>query len=253
MKATPTSLKEAQALLGNRESLKLGNNTYLQRRGSIAAIKLHNTDIVEYKSTCVRFFMRGWNTVVTRARMNEISRPMGWSIFTEKGIPYVGHRNGEGFLKLPFKDGVSLYPNGAITGAGKPTEEKKDIALRKKIRDYASTFVERFKAGKIPAPGPGDCLFCQMRNVADGKPFTQADHILSHIKEGYYVPSMLANANDRAAFPLASVSQVMTWTLASRWHPDPIERAKYKTDYPFVFSGLRKNLVKWIEFNLRPR
>jgi hypothetical protein len=248
----PTTLKEANAILAGRCTRKLGNNTYLQCRDSKVVVKLHNTDIVIYHPKFTELRMDGWNTVVTRQRLNEVTRRMGVSVYTQKGLAYLSHQ-GNWEVRYPFKDGVRIYPNGTIKGAGSLNEVDKATKLKKRIRAFAALFIAKMRNGEIQAPGAGDCFYCQMRDVATHKPLTQADHILSHLKENYFVPSMLWNANDRAAFPLASVSQVMLWALASKWEANAEERIKFEGACrgDFVWDGIRKNLIKWIEFNLK--
>lgn len=233
---------------------KIGNNTRIRKDGKELVVKLHATDIVRIlPDGSIKLFMAGWNTVTTRQRLNEVSRRLGVSISTTKGIPYL-YANGNWDQPIPFKDGVRIYPNGRIVGAGKASDTGKALKLKQRIRAYAKGYMEAFVAGKVPAPGAGDCFFCSMREVKSGKPLGDSGgthgHIMEHIREKYYVPSMLANANDRAIFPLASVSQVMLWTLAAFWGEQNETAMKIRQN-PYQVDGLRKNLIKWIEHSLR--
>ena len=74
LKATPKTYEQAVAALGGRESVKLGNNTYLERASDNTAIfvRLYATDIVT-------FFLDGritlrtgcYRTATTKDRINE--------------------------------------------------------------------------------------------------------------------------------------------------------------------------------------
>ena len=71
------------------------------------------------------------------------------------------------------------------------------------IRKYVDGFKVAAGCGEVAAPGGGDCFFCLMRNK-DNHPLGDAigddSHLVEHIREGYYVPSMLINAIDTAHF-----------------------------------------------------
>ena len=70
------SYEKADQLLGKRDSKKLANNTYLNRiQGGDIGVLLHNTFIVVYHADGTFELDTGgrWNTVTTRARLNEYS------------------------------------------------------------------------------------------------------------------------------------------------------------------------------------
>lgn len=68
------NFQQANDLLTGRcqQSRKLGNNTYLKRRGNNIAVMLHATDVITFKpdNTAV-LDSGGWRTVTTKARMNK--------------------------------------------------------------------------------------------------------------------------------------------------------------------------------------
>jgi len=156
---------------------KLANNTYLVIRddGGLA-VKLHDTEVVIHYPTKIVLDSGGWQTVTTKARINEFSRV---NLTQSKGVWYV---NG-----VPYADGMTVYNSGHITGKG--ALPKKTESLRKKVNAYAKKYADLFVAGKIPAPSGGDCWCCLM-------PIGGKDHIKSHIKEDYFVPSMLNHCTD---------------------------------------------------------
>lgn len=70
--------KDANALLGNRKTKKIDNNTYLERYdgGSVSRIslRLHKTNIIDYLSDGeVRVQTGGYVTVTTKDRLNKYS------------------------------------------------------------------------------------------------------------------------------------------------------------------------------------
>lgn len=74
-----------------------------------------------------------------------------------------------------------------------PTADALVGIIKQNIAKFAAKFASNAMKGKIPAPGPGDCWYCVMVDK-DGKPIGGSDHLRSHIKESYLVPSLLVHA-----------------------------------------------------------
>jgi len=193
------SYQAADDLLQGRckESRKLANNTYLQRRdGGLIAVMLHDTDIITINSdNSYTLTSGGWLTVTTKARLNAFSPA---SIRQEARIWYLS----DGSL---FYDGVIVDSDGLPVGESvDPTalEDKLKVA-KKQAREYARNFVKALKAGSVPQPSSGDCWFCSMKteeSVTLGDATKNAAHIINHIEEGYFVPWLLVNAGREAGY-----------------------------------------------------
>ncbi len=172
------------------ESVKskiVANNTieFTQQDGT-RIIRLHNTNILIFKpDNSITFNTDGWKTVTTRDRMNRFQNKV--RIYQAKKIWYATC-NQESFI---YKDGM-VYRNGKLSGCGKLEVEQKRI---KQAEKYASLCVSKLP---LNPPGAGDCWYCVMKEINTGKPLDdcmkQNDHILTHIKEGYVVPSLVYNA-----------------------------------------------------------
>jgi hypothetical protein len=162
----------------------------------------------------------GYRTVTTKQRFNQYLED--WSVYQERSIWYVvKHTPGVTYGKAPrfaFQDGMRLYPLGFVEGAGPDPDELR--ALDKKIVKYAHAYVEALFDGKVPAPSQGDCWFCALRTDRNGKTLGEAtgdtEHLLSHMEEPYYVPSMLDNA--MGEFP-GNVSRAARWAVGRLWYP----------------------------------
>lgn len=135
----PTSYKEAKEMLGNRDSKKLANNTYLVQSltqgwgplengewgfsSDAIAVRLHNTEIVVFHPNGrTTLNTGGWQTPTTRERM----RACGFPVYMTNGIAE--------YRGIAFVDGMTIGPRGGITGGGVPIEEairKRRRALRK--------------------------------------------------------------------------------------------------------------------------
>lgn len=199
--------KEAVEKLGNKQRRKLENNTYLEKRdnGNIA-VKLHQTDVVTYTpKNEVILSSGGWRTLTTKDRINRYSRA---GISQKNNIWYVNvsadYSNPDKpvYFENPvtvFKDGVVITAKNKIKG-GEVATKKKEKAFedqKKVIKTYCKTFIEDLFNNKVKKPGPGDCWYCLMvsgTNKAIGDVHQSSNHILDHIKENYFVPSLLFKA-----------------------------------------------------------
>jgi hypothetical protein len=198
---------------------KLANNTYLERRGEgVIAVRLHSTDVVTlHKDGRVILESGGWRTVTTKDRMQNFS---SLCVYSEKGVWYVApsYAAGDRANAVAYADGITYNTaTGEWSGVGE--DPRAQLRLRRQIAKFCKAYMAKFAAYEIPAPGPGDCWFCLMFAKAandSGRPdFGSADHLLDHMRESYFVPSLLARAVER--FPVSRAAQ---HTLACHWSAD---------------------------------
>lgn len=77
LKSTPKNFEQAFAVLGNRDSMRLGNNTYLESyvdgtQIDRICVRLHGTNIVQFFSDGrVTLHTGGYWTVTTKDRINQ--------------------------------------------------------------------------------------------------------------------------------------------------------------------------------------
>jgi len=209
-------------------------------------IRLHRTDILVFKlNGDVVLNSGGWQTVVTKERMNKFL-PKGWGIYQEKNVWYLSKRE---YWSDPdrkswvYQDGITILGTGGVVGSSK--DRKKLDKRLKDIKVYVDGFMKKLVARKLPQPGNGDCWFCLFKNK-DGKTLGDMDdrshHILEHFKEKYYVPSLLFNAITE--FPVSRIvaSSVGYWV---RHHDKYVawfdEEAK---------QAVRKSLTRYLKRRL---
>lgn len=196
-----TSYDEAVKRLGNRDSRKVANNTYMQRRenGTIA-IRLHSTDVVTFHPDGrVTLDAGGWRTVTTKQRMN-LFAPAGVRISQDRGLWTVQVGGWENGVSYGYADGITIHPDGTVSGA--TADPRTELKLRASIRKYVAGYMAALKAGEVEAPGAGDCFFCGMRVVEPsakagetlGEASHDTSHLMAHMRERYYVPSLAARA-----------------------------------------------------------
>lgn len=70
-----------------------------------------------------------------------------------------------------------------------------------------------------------------------------AEHILSHLKEKYYVPSLLARTLDTMP-----TSQVMRWAVAEKWDPQFKAHSGGNGGWgqDYAYQQLQKNLGRYL-------
>lgn len=163
---------------------KLSNNTYFVELDNGAyGVKLHDTVVVQYEPKKTVLNTGGWQTVTTKARMNEYM-PAGWYLYSERGIWLIKQYREDGYV-VAYKDGM-FYNGKRWRGCG--TDPQATQRLRKRVQQYAKTFCNELWAGNIGLPSGGDCWTCSMFN--QNEKHKDSSHILSHMAEKYYVPSL---------------------------------------------------------------
>ena len=222
----PTSSSKALSLYNDRRKrgiahrgIKLANNTYLvasfghghepsEGEDPISlGVKLHATEVVTFHSDGrTTLNSGGWKTVTTKDRMNQAIRDYhsdtSWSVWSDRGVWYVGTGNWSAGTnkQWAYADGITLHPDGTVTGEGE--DPKAQAKLRKRAKAYAKAYVKALYAGELPSPSGGDCWGCCMVPAAGSTPaphdgLAGPDHMLSHLDEKYYVPSLVLRALDR--------------------------------------------------------
>lgn len=230
--------KSGRTLIGGQKARKIGNNTFAVDRGDHVAIRLHSTDIMRfYPDGSVALDSGGWRTVTTKARFNEYL-PGGWRISQERGFWKVARYTETGWSdEASYADGMTITAAGDMDYHGqKPQDPKAAAKLRARVKRYVDGYMTALEAGKVPAPGLGDCFYCGMRTTGPvqenggarmamaspkgggaplGEAFRDQSHILAHLSERYYVPSLIARAAE-----VFGVSKAAHWYLAGKWNGD---------------------------------
>ena len=259
--------------LGTRQSRKMGNNTYLQRRdyakseAYAIALLYHSTDVVTWHSDGrIELFSGGWHTFTTKERINWY---LPGVLYQKRGQWIVTH----GGTEYLFADGMTLYPDGRVTGGESMDRFKANLKLRQRAQRYAKSYVVALRNGKVPAPSNGDCWYCLMRESQTGEG-TQygvlhedghlshehkvqagvsgrtlgemsgdpASHILSHIEDKYYVPSLLVRALEVMPASIAMKDQVGRVWARQAGHAEA-----EGGDWPeFIWGDLAKTLGRYV-------
>ena len=216
----PSTYAQADALLQgrNKQGRKLGNNTYLKRLSVLdqdsIAVRYHSTDIVTFHPDGrIVLNSGGWRTMTTKARINACDLP--YTLAQDKGIWYIGqfpYWENKATARI-FADGVTILPDGKLTGAQSLESVKPVLKLKKQAQQYVRDYVRELLAGHVSKPSGADCWYCALETT-DGQNLGEvahSDHIKAHIKEKYYVPSLIQQAVKR--FPVSIAASEMLQVL----------------------------------------
>lgn len=109
LKATPTNYAEALEVLKGRDSMRLGNNTYLVDNWVFGyiGVRLHNTHIVRfYQDGRVTLHTGGYRTVTTKERINQFIS--GEVLGKDYAWFYQGVREGWYIPPVEFTEGMEV-------------------------------------------------------------------------------------------------------------------------------------------------
>lgn len=206
---------EATTMMGRAKNgrRKLENNTCLEARNVKEslddgkpvefAVRLHNTDVVTlHKDGTYTLDSGGWQTVATKDRMNRYGPA---NVASNRGQWQVSRR-GDWSKSWPYADGMRLAADGTPLDVS-PDMSKTRAEVDKLVRNYIRGFWLSVKGKGLTEPSGGDCWGCRLTAAKDGeklppgKEFMGVDHYFSHVREKYYVPSLLWKAMQRRGDP----------------------------------------------------
>lgn len=223
--------QKATDLIGKRDSKKLGNNTYLVRRGDDFAVKLHNTDVVTiHADNTYTLNTGGWQTVTTKDRINGYSPAR---IYQNKGLWYM--RGGS-----VYYDGIRIDAAGEVISHVEKAEATEALKrkLDRMVSAYIKGFIEDMKKNGLRDPSSGDCWACCMRDEK-GNTVMGISHIFEHFREKYYVPSLLWNALQRRGNP------------GFVWNYFKTRPEVFRSDLQHYFRNLKPELLQYMKENER--
>ena len=205
----------------------IDNNTRIMARPDGYAIQLHATDVLLIRpDDSVTYDTGGWRTVTTKERMNNYGPAFIWSNRGEWRASVAGKEYG-------YAEGLTVRPDGSVTGAAPESAGAEEKALRKAAKKYAAEFTDALHSGEVPAPSGGDCWLCMM-------PGAGSEHILSHMAESYFVPRLLANALETFG-----ASQAATQTAHALMQGKP-EYCYSRDREGFLAKGIEKTIRRYV-------
>ncbi len=111
----------AEAQLNGRDSRKIGNNTYLERRDArTIAVRLHSTDVLTITPTAVVLDSGGWHTPTTWDRMSDYGIRVCSSGSKHIGIVVYPVDSGWDTGGFGYYDGITLTADGTALAKTQP-------------------------------------------------------------------------------------------------------------------------------------
>ena len=228
-----------------RTQKKLGHNTYGRLNPddpSVMIITYHATDILTINREGVCVTVDGWTTPTTKLRVNNYL-PAGWRISQVHGQWEVWNTTDRKEYK--FIEGM-FFPWSGKPSPLSPFDDRESAKLKRRINQYAKDYINAFYSGEVERPGAGDCLYCQMQTEQGqslGDAIKDKDHLLSHIEEKYYVPSLLYNAAKDSQSHMSIISR----SVIGEWLNGNLKDDGY---YRVVEDQLRRMLNKYLTTRL---
>lgn len=281
----------------SREGKKM--NTWLKRHEDHIGVHFVESEIMRYyEDGTIVLDSDGWQTHTTKQRMNDylpwewgISQNKGlWSLYRHERVPALNPTyEGDYDVKstcYPFNDGITITPEGTVAGHDAKGAEERERLL-KQVNKYVKGYVDALARGDVPAPGLGDCFYCQMRVVDEGKvasdngheiqygqgklvdgqlvsepisaskvgqtlgEATGSDHLLSHFEEPYYVPSLLYRAIELHGLH-DCLSQMALWWIQEKWYGESngSNHPLFARKDPYIEKQVRNCLKKYLKRQL---
>lgn len=145
-----------------------------------------------------------------------------------------------------YADGIYIDTQ-TKTAHGEGEDPKAQKELRRRAHAYAKAYVTALYAGKIPAPSGGDCWGCLMVPADGSTPGPQdglggRDHMLSHLEERYYVPSLVLRALKRFGGSQAAYHDLaLIWDTEGRFEDSPIRLWNMQEQ---IHSAIRRHVCE---------
>ena len=142
-----------------------------------------------------------------------------------------------------------IEPDGTLSNCGvyNLDDAKKNNRAKRRARQYANSFVDALIAGDVPVPSGGDCWYCCMK-TEDGKALGDAlkdgEHILAHVEEKYYVPSLLVNAIER--FPVSIAARKYISACWNREQPHAEEYRNSSWSKGICYQQISKSIYRYV-------
>lgn len=172
---------------GYRLPGRLGS-TRLVRTGNGFGIQLHGTVVVFINSDGTYVLNTGgYRTNTTKERINYYS-PV--RVFQQNHVWYVQRWHAGRYTNpVPYSDGIVVSKTGKVISEPNKVQNDKLAKILKNIDKYVNKYANALDKKQVPEPSNGDCWAC-LGIVPDNT----SEHIISHMRENYLVPTLLVNA-----------------------------------------------------------
>ena len=226
------------------------NNTRVVRlNDDRIGIRLHDTDVVVFdKDGSVTLDSGGWLTVTTKDRMNRYLGDRG-RIGSDRGVWFIYDRSWE--KRIRYFDGIRIAADGTILNPPDPALEARkrdaEVKMRKLIDRFVDGYMKQLADG-MPVPSGGDCWGCSLMGDRDD------DHLLGHMTEPYYVPTMIWNAMKARGYRDVQLTMGLFLDVKAFEAGTQRVRREWNSDQPdkSTLTDFRRALGKYLRKRLIP-
>ena len=233
------------------------NNTRIVTRDEDYAVRLHNTDVVTFhRDGSVTLDSGGWLTVTTKDRMNRYLGDRG-RVASDRGKWFI--YDGSWEKRIRYFDGIRIASDGTILNPPDPKlEERKaeaEAKMRKRVDRFMDGYIKALAEG-MPVPSSGDCWGCGFQTEdgrAAGDIGLAGEHLLSHLTDRYYVPSLIWNAMKERGYRDVNVTMSLfldvkayeagTQRVRREWNSDQPDKRQLSEFRRILGKYLRKRLI----------
>ena len=205
---------------------KFARETWIEKKSEseIAVIFWNTTIITAYQNGDIKLNAGGHRTFTTKDRINRFDLN-GFEVIQDKSIWYVAKhywdKSNPDRTVYGFEDNMIITKRGKVKGALSLKQIKEKGKLKKDVQKYCKDFIDALFKGNVKKPKNSDCWYCCMRVTNEDdktlgeavKEHSKDTHLKEHIKEKYYVPSLLQRAIEKF-----KVSQVVKEVLHQLWY-----------------------------------
>lgn len=118
--------------------------------------------------------------------------------------------------------------------------------LQQQIRKYAKSFADALYTGKVNPPGNSDCWGCLFVDVKTGKPAMGNNHFKDHMRERYFVPSLLTNA-----IRTQEHAPAVEYVLQAIWNKDDDKKEISKSTMEHFGSLMKRQIQSLIYHHVK--
>ncbi len=198
--------------------------TTFRIEGDNIVVRYHHTDIITFKpDNTIHIYFNGYHTMTTRRRVSDIVNVRVWGA------------NGMSEVAGTVVANRATIVNGIVTETDyKKSDEDQIKDMKKKIKKYCKEYADAYP--NMDDPSGGDCWYCSLFGGQG------SSHLLSHMEEKYYVPSLLPLAARDAGHQSG-----IAFTIFGPSYVNPVKQKVCRTIYKYMVKVIITEMIKNVD------
>jgi hypothetical protein len=192
--------------------------------GDNVVVRYHHTDIITFKPDgSIHIYFNGYHTMTTRRRISDIVNVRVWGA------------NGMSEIQGTIVANRATIVNGIVTETDyKKSDEDEIKDMKKKIKKYCKEYSDEYPT--MNPPDGGDCWYCALFGGQG------SSHLLSHMEDKYYVPSLLPLAANDAGY-----NSMVEFTIFNVRDTPRVKKAVYRVIYKYMIKVIITEMIKNVD------